>query len=89
MLIITEKLIESASAVSSSTQDLINPSAGMFFSCSTAILTSIAAVITNEYISILKICYTRQRDWINVLTLLLKKTLKTSMVDKKIDQKET
>ena len=28
------------------------------------------------------------RDWINVLTLLYEKTLKESMIDKKIDQKE-
>ena len=51
-------------------------------------LTSIAILITNEYISKLKIRYTKLRDWINVITLLYKKTLKSSMVDKKADQKE-
>ena len=28
------------------------------------------------------------RDWINVITLLYEKTLKESIIDKKIDQKE-
>ena len=51
-------------------------------------LTSSAILITNEYISKLKIRYTKLRDWINVITLLYEKTLKESMIDKKIDQKE-
>ena len=36
----------------------------------------------------MKIRYTKLRDWINVITLLYDKTLKTSMSDKKIDEKE-
>ena len=36
----------------------------------------------------LKIRYTKLRDWINVITLLYEKTLKESMIDKEIDQKE-
>ena len=36
----------------------------------------------------MKIRYTKLRDWINVITLLYEKTLKESMIDKKIDQKE-
>ena len=67
---------------------LIVPGAGII-SSSTALLTSIAISITNEYISKLKILYTKLRDWINVITLLYEKTLKTSMIDKKIDQKES
>ena len=67
---------------------LINPGAGIVISSSTALLTSIAILITNEYISKLKIRYTKLRDWINVITLLYEKTLKKSMVDKKIDEKE-
>ena len=46
-------------------------------------------MITNEYISKLKIRYTKLRDWINGISLLYEKTLKQSMVDKKIDEKET
>ena len=68
---------------------LINPGAGIIISSSTALLTSIAISITNEYISKLKIRYTKLRDWINVITLLYEKTFKTSMIDKKIDQKES
>ena len=68
---------------------LINSGAGIIISSSTALLTSIAVLITNEYISKLKIRYTKLGDWINVTTLLYEKSLKTSMVDKKIDIKET
>ena len=66
---------------------LINPGAGIIISSSTALLTSIAILISNEYISKLKISYTKLRDWINVITLLYEKTLKESMVDKKIMKK--
>ena len=88
LLIITEILIGSGSAIGSSAMSLINPGAGIIISSSTALLTSIAILITNEYISKLKIIYTKLRDWINVNTLLYEKTLKESMIDKKIDQKE-
>ena len=67
---------------------LINPGARVFISSSTAFLTSLPILITNEYISKLKIRCTKLRDWINVITLLYEKTLKQSMIDKKIDQKE-
>ena len=88
LLIITEILVGAGSAVSSSTMGLINPGAGIIISSSTALLTSIAILITNEYISKLKIRYTKLKDWINVITLLYEKTLKQSMIDKKIDEKE-
>ena len=89
LLIITEDLVGSGSAISSSAMSLINPGAGIIISSSTALLTSIAILITNEYISKLKIRYTKLRDWINVITLLYEKTLKESMIDKKIDRKES
>ena len=88
LLIITEILVGTSSAVGSSTMGLINPSVGIVISSSTALLTSIAILITNEYISKLKIRYTKLKDWINVITLLYEKTLKQSMIDKKIDKKE-
>ena len=88
MLIIIEILVGAGSAVGSSSMALINPGAGIVISSSTALLTSIAILITNEYISKLKIRYTKLRDWINVITLLYEKTLKQSMIDKKIDEKE-
>ena len=81
LLIITEILVGSAAAVGSSTMGLNNPGVGNIFSSSTALLTSIAILITNEYISKLKIRYTKLRDWINVITLLYEKTLKQSLVD--------
>ena len=88
LLIITEILVGSGGVVSSSTMALINPGAGIVISSSAALLTSIAILITNEYISKLKIRYTKLRDWINVITLLYEKTLKESMIDKVINQKE-
>ena len=86
LLIITEILVGSGSAIGSSAMSMINPGAGIVISSSAALLTSIAILITNEYISKLKIRYTKLRDWINVITLLYEKTLKESMIDKKIEK---
>ena len=88
LLIISEILIGSGSAITSSTFSLINPSIGIPIASCSALLTSIAILITNEYISKLKIRYTKLRDWINVISLLYGKTLKESMIDKKINEKE-
>ena len=62
LLINTEFLIGTRSTIGSSTKGLINPGAGIIISSSTALLTSIANLITNEYISKLKIRYTKLRD---------------------------
>ena len=88
LLIITEILIRSGSAISASTMSLINPTIGIVLTSSTALLTSFAILITNEYISKLKLRYTKLRDWINFITILYEKTLNQSMIDKKIDEKE-
>ena len=88
LLIITEILVGSGSAIGTSTMSLLNPSIGIVLTSSTDFLTSVAILITNEYISKLKIRYTKLRDWINVNTLLYEKTLKESMIDKKINEKE-
>ena len=81
-------IIGSASTVCSSTMGLINPGVGIFISNCTALLSSTVILITNEYISKLKIRYTKLQDWINVRTLFCEETLKTSMVDKSIDETE-
>ena len=88
ILIITEILIGSGSAIGTSTMSLLTPSIGIVLTSSTALLTIIAILITNEHLSELEIRYTKLRDWINVTTLLYEKTLKESMIDKKIDQRE-
>ena len=88
LLIITEILIGSGSAISTSTMSLINPSLGILLTSSTALLTSLATLITNEYINKLKLRYTQLRDWISFITILYEKTLNQSMIDKKIDEKE-
>ena len=78
LLIITEILIGSGSAIGSS-------GVGIIISGSIALLTSIASLITNEYISKLKITFTKLRDWVFVFKLVYETTLKQSMIDKKID----
>ena len=88
LLIITEILVGSGSAIGTSTMSLINPSIGIVLTSSTALLTSLAILITNEYISKLKLRYTKLRDWENFITILYEKTLNQSMIDKKIDEKE-
>ena len=88
LLIFTEILIGSGSAITTSTMSLINPSIGIVLTSSTALLTSLAILITNEYISKLKLRYTKLRDWINFITILYEKTLNQSMIDKKICDKE-
>ena len=60
---------------------MINPIIGIPIASCSALLTSIAILNKNEYISKLKIRYTKLGDWINVITLLYKKTCKQSMVD--------
>ena len=50
LLITTAILLGSGSAVSTSTISLINPVIGIVLTSSTALLTSIAILITNEYI---------------------------------------
>ena len=88
LLIITEILVGSGSAIGTSTMSIINPSIGIVLTSSTALLTSLAILITNEYISKLKLRYTKLRDWINFITILYEKTLNQSLVDRKIDEKE-
>ena len=67
---------------------LITPGAVIHISSSTALITSIAILITSEYISLLKKSYSKLKDWINIKTLLYEKTLKQSIVDKKIVEEE-
>ena len=89
LTIITEILIRSASTINSSTLAVKNFSAGAIVSISTNLLASIAMLITDEYISKWKIRFTKLPDCINLFTLLYEKTLRQSLVEKKIDEKET
>ena len=79
LLIIIKILIGSGSAVSTSTLSLINPSIGIVLTSSTALLTSLAFLITNEYIPKIKLRYTKLRTWIRFITILNEKTLNQSM----------
>ena len=88
LLVITEILVGSGSAIGTSTMSLIDPSIGKVLTSSTALLMSLAILITSKYISKLKLRYTKLRDWINFITILYEKTLNHSMIDKKIHEKE-
>ena len=72
-------MLGSASTITTSTLSIVNPSVGIIISSSTALLTSFAILITNEYLSKLKIGYTKLRDWFNAITLLYEKTSTKSM----------
>ena len=85
ILIITEILLGSGSTITTSTLSIINPSVGNVITPGTALLTSVAILITNEHISKLKLHNTKLRDWIDFITILYEKTLNQSMVDKKTD----
>ena len=50
-IIITENLIGGGSTITSSTLSIFNPSVSTVVSSSTALLTSIATLITHEFIS--------------------------------------
>ena len=82
-------MIASASTLSSITLARLNPSVGNIISNSTALLKSIAILVTNENIPDLKIRYTKLQNRNLAITLLCEKTLKQSMIDKNIDEKET
>ena len=85
-LIITEIFIGSGTAISTSTMSIMNPSIGIVLTSSSALLTSLAILITNEYLSKLKIRCTKLRDRINFITNIYEKTLNQSVVDKKTDE---
>ena len=73
---ITEILIGSGSAIPTSTMSQTNPSIGIVLTSSTASLTNLAILITNEYLSKLKVRYAKLREWINFIANLYEKTLK-------------
>ena len=74
--------------MSTSMMSLINSSIGIVITSSSALLTSIAILVTNETISKLKVRYTKLRDFIYSITLFYEKTLEESKIDKKTDGKE-
>ena len=80
-------MIGSASTKISSTLSILNPGVQVI-SSSSALLISIAILLTNEYISEIRTRYTKLSFWIIIITLLWGKPLKRSMTDKKIDDKE-
>ena len=62
LLIITDILLESGSAITTSTMSILNPSIGIVLTSSTALLTSLAILITNEHISKINLLYKELGD---------------------------
>ena len=81
LFFITEILLGSGSAITTSKMSLTKPSNCILLTSSTAVLTSLAILISKEYISKIKLGYTELRDWINFNTILYEKTLNQSMID--------
>ena len=88
LLIIIEILLGSGCAITISTMCLISPSIGIVLTSSTALLTSLAILITNECISNLKLRYEKLRYWINFSKACHEKTTRETMVDKNLDERE-
>ena len=72
----------------SSTMSDRNPTIAIPIASSSALITSVAIVIANEYFSKLNKRYTKLRDWINVISLLYETTLKQSMIDSNLTAKK-
>ena len=73
ILIITEILVGYGSEIDTSIMSLLNPSIGIVLTSSTALLTSIAILITNKDKSKLKRRYTKLRDWLMLLLFYMKR----------------
>ena len=82
-LSISENLLGSTSNVIFPLLSVINPSIGSAIAISSALTTSIAILVKNEYISKSKLWYTKLGESINLIILLYEKTLRQSMIDKK------
>ena len=73
LLINTESLLGSGSAITFSTMSLLNPSISIVLTGFTALLTSLPILITKDYISKLKLRYAKLRDWMILLQFYLRK----------------
>ena len=87
-LTISETLIWSSSTLASSTLLNFNPSIVILIAGSSALITKIAILMTVEKISMTKLQDTTLGDWMNVVSLLYEKTLKQSMIEKKLTKKK-
>ena len=74
-----------SSTIVSSKLSIVNPSIGIPKASSSASITLIAFLVTNEYISHFKLRYTKLRNWMKVITLIYEKSMIQSMVDEKND----
>ena len=81
LLNVSEIFKGGASTITTSTLSTCSPSAGIIISSSTALLNSIVILITNEYISKLKLRYFKLKDWIDIITLFCENSLNWIMVD--------
>ena len=76
VLIVSERLIGASPTIVCSTLLNINPTIAIPIASSSALITSIATLITNEYVSKLKTRCTKLRHWIKLISLLYEKTIR-------------
>ena len=88
LILKTDILLGSCSAITTSALSILNLFVGFVVTSSTALITSINILITNEYISKLNLGFTKVRDCMNVITLLYEKRWNRLMVDKKMEEKK-
>ena len=77
LLIISETLVGSGLTLITSTFSLLSPSVGFIATSSTTLISSVAILIRNEYISKFNIRFTKLGDWINMTSLLYEENNET------------
>ena len=81
----SEFSLGSNSTVVSPTKSIVNPGNSIPRPSNSTLITSIALLITIEFLSKFKMRYTKLGDWVNVITLLNEKTLTQQFFGKTID----
>ena len=84
----SEIWIRLGSTKTSSALIFLNTSVRIVITSSRALITSVVYLFTIEYDSNLNFRYTKLGVLLKVITFLYERTLKQSMIDKKIDSKE-
>ena len=85
---IPELLPAYSSTIVSSTLSFVNLGIVIAIASSSVLITSVIILTENEDKSKNRIRYTKSGDWVDVFTLRNGKTLKHSMIVKKLNQKE-
>ena len=72
-LVLSEILLGSSLIIVFSTLSFVKHSNVVSIAITSAMITSIAILVTNYYVPKLKLRYTKMKDWVNVISLLYEK----------------